>query len=382
MNNVIELLSFPNEIIFHILEFVKVRDLIKLTIVSKKVRNYILTNLCIWKKVIYRNWTTNDYFFKGIKNVDNLITKLKHFKYFINITFLNEKKLKSIKSNMEKFIINTKTEFDLNFVHDDLLRICMSLMKSKIMHSVNSNDMDILFNFAIENGLDLICEKMLALGPDNLCVRNFNAIIKKLLLMKHTKLIKFIIRNYDCNYSPNYVLRWSARYGNKEIVELLLNHPRVKPGHTNNQTIQWAVNANHKEIVELLLSDSRVDPSDNANLTFSYAVVKNNLEIVNLLLKDPRINPGDRSNKALKTAIKHGYEEIVKILLKHPKVSVTSNIGPAIAIALKNNHENVVKLVLAETLNNNDVNTIDIMKEMIFPIVNNFPKCFRHIYFE
>ena len=44
------------------------------------------------------------------------------------------------------------------------------------------------------------------------------------------------------------------------------------------------------------------------------------LDVVELLLNDPRVDPSAQNNKALRRAKKNNYQEVVELLLKDPRV--------------------------------------------------------------
>ena len=63
----------------------------------------------------------------------------------------------------------------------------------------------------------------------------------------------------------NYAIQLASRKGHLEIVELLLQDPRVDPSADDNYAIGWASQNGHLEIIKLLLQDPRVDPSLQSN---------------------------------------------------------------------------------------------------------------------
>ena len=113
----------------------------------------------------------------------------------------------------------------------------------------------------------------------------------------------------------------AAKNGHLDVVQLLLEDPRVDPSANHNLAIRLAALYGRHQIVKLLFTDPRVDPSDKLihNSAIRLAARNGHLKVVKLLLEDPRVDPSNDHNR-----------EIVKLLLTDPRVY--SNNKPIIAI--------------------------------------------------
>lgn len=74
----------------------------------------------------------------------------------------------------------------------------------------------------------------------------------------------------------------------------------VDPSANDNEAIIEACQKHGYEIIELLLEDPRVDPSARDNEALITACVGRNFPVVRLLLKDIRVDPSARNNEAIK----------------------------------------------------------------------------------
>ncbi len=156
--------------------------------------------------------------------------------------------------------------------------------------------------------------------------------------------IKYIInylRYYVFNCNPNIQDQygWSplydACYDNKiEIINLLLNHPKIDPNIKNNNGFTPLYSAcinNQIESIKLLLNHQETDPNiqDKNGWSPLYdACYDNKIEIINLLLNHPKIDPNIKNNNGftpLYSACINNKIEIINLLLSHPKIKNDEN---------------------------------------------------------
>ena len=121
----------------------------------------------------------------------------------------------------------------------------------------------------------------------------------------------------------NMAIRIASDNGYFEIVESLLNTGKVDPSALNSQALILASKNGHGDIVLRLLKDARVDPTVNNNFIIIWAAYHGNLELVEELLKDSRVNPRSEDDMALRIASKLGHESIVQLLLKDPRMNTS-----------------------------------------------------------
>src|SRR3989304_3571773 len=76
-----------------------------------------------------------------------------------------------------------------------------------------------------------------------------------------TRVRQLIVAGVDPVANDNYVIRWASHYGYLEVVQLLLQDPRVNPAANDNQAIRIASQNGHLEVVRLLLQDPRMNPA-------------------------------------------------------------------------------------------------------------------------
>ena len=78
-------------------------------------------------------------------------------------------------------------------------------------------------------------------------------------------------------------------WAHRDVVQLLLQDPRVDPAADNNYAIRWASTNGHP----------RVDPSAENNLAIRLASRQGDFDVIQLLLQDPRVHPSAADNHAM-----------------------------------------------------------------------------------
>jgi hypothetical protein len=145
------------------------------------------------------------------------------------------------------------------------------------------------------------------------------------------------------------LFRTAVFTGNVELVDLLLQDPRVDPSADNNWAIRFASNNGHLSIVDRLLQDPRVDPSANDNAAIQFASYNGHLIVVDRLLQDPRVDPSANDNGAILFASDKGHLVIVDRLLQDPRVDPSADYNCAIKLASKKGHLAVVNRLLQDS---------------------------------
>lgn len=157
--------------------------------------------------------------------------------------------------------------------------------------------------------------------------------------MEHTY-CKFINKILQDPYS-----RFISDCSDKELLEGMLNDPRIDMSIENNRAIRQASRLGHTEIVKMLLTDSRVDPSVNRNEAICEAVRWGHLEIVKMLLHDNRVSACDMDDYALRWAVAHNYIGITRLLLDHG-AHVAANRCESLTVAVQRNHHEILDMLV------------------------------------
>ena len=92
------------------------------------------------------------------------------------------------------------------------------------------------------------------------------------------------LANFSNGFTP---LSLASQYGHLNVVNRLLDDPRVDPSIKRDKALRDAVRGGHLNIVNRLLEDPRVNPNE----ALHNAIFGNNLDIVLRFLQDPRTNP-------------------------------------------------------------------------------------------
>ena len=179
-------------------------------------------------------------------------------------------------------------------------------------------------------------------------------------------------------------LIWAARYGNEEVVRLLLRKKHIQPDQQDESeertALSWAAGNGHEGVVRLFLAPRFVNPEsigrrwgkaarivgeffsgryvnpDSASkygqTPLSWASENGHEGIVKLLLEWKDVNPNSTSisdETPLKLAAENGHEGIVKLLLGRKDINPNSSskyVKTPLSLAAENGHEGIVKLLL------------------------------------
>ena len=110
--------------------------------------------------------------------------------------------------------------------------------------------------------------------------------------------------------NPSDVVGSVMRYGNCDIINLLLDHPSIKEVDISNAILSCSVS-----FIKKLINHPKVKVDDSA--LYEAVVVKNH-ELVRLFLKDPRIDIR-RCTTIIYSAVISGDVEILQMLLLQEK---------------------------------------------------------------
>jgi hypothetical protein len=115
----------------------------------------------------------------------------------------------------------------------------------------------------------------------------------------------------DLTHQTQLFFRLACENGWINIVNYLLECPRVNPGVVDNICIRSAALSGHLDVVKKLLADPRVNPAAYNNHAIQCAVLGDNIEIVKLLIADPRVNPAANDNYAYKKAKSQAIRDLL-----------------------------------------------------------------------
>lgn len=175
-------------------------------------------------------------------------------------------------------------------------------------------------------------------------------IIKPIIKSGGEVLKRVILHNFNYFNTEDYMSALFIQVsvnGTVEMVDWLLQDPRVDPCFKENLALWCAVKYNTVEVVDRLLKHPKINPSDKQNIALRSASVDGNAAMVRLLIHGSRVDPSDCDNNAIQLASQHGHIEVVKLLLHDTRVDPTANDNYAIRSASANGHVAVVELLKA-----------------------------------
>jgi hypothetical protein len=125
-------------------------------------------------------------------------------------------------------------------------------------------------------------------------------------------------KNINPSLYDNSAIKIATRHHYTEITKMLLNDPRVDPSVDDNFAILYTSNP---EIIKMLLTHPKVDTS-GYKIISNYSDC-GYVELVEILLNDPRVNPSVNKNLPLRLAYKQENREIVFLLWNDIRVKNT-----------------------------------------------------------
>ena len=235
-----------------------------------------------------------------------------------------------------------------------------------LVHAANNGSVEIAKILLQDPRVDPSLRDQLALSYA--CMNGRLPIVK--LLLQDTRV--------DPSGENQRPLKDACEHGRAEVVRLLLKDPRVDPSVDNQAPIQLAsTESGDPEVVKLLLQDPRVDPTAGENIAVLTAAKEGREDILEVLLNDPRVQQCDyiyewplearrwskeskkvfartkakrdikrkaRNTLALKQTERHGFKDLPNNVKGYLGTFVSGKVGPTLQShmnQLKKNHNAV-----------------------------------------
>jgi ankyrin repeat protein len=177
---------------------------------------------------------------------------------------------------------------------------------------------------------------------------------KKQVLDKRRIVELLAFKNLDPSSRQNLALRTLSYIGNKELVEILLQNPKLNMNANFNDSLCLACSTGRLDVVDLLLKDGRLDPTipssifpdDLGNNALETACAYGHLSVVQLLLNDPRVDPSSNDCLAVTLAAGNGHSNILERLLQDQRVVSNCRPHEALIEAILEDHEECIRILL------------------------------------
>ena len=136
-----------------------------------------------------------------------------------------------------------------------------------------------------------------------------------------------------------------------DILSVFLNNPRCHDTDELNTLFILCCKFKKTESIKFLLNSDNIDPTYDKNSAIIESIIHNNIDIVQILLQDPRINPIDQNYLAFNVLLLSPYPEynnMLGLLLKDYRVIQSLGVGtdPAImSAAIHNKIDSYVGLI-------------------------------------
>jgi ankyrin repeat protein len=146
------------------------------------------------------------------------------------------------------------------------------------------------------------------------------------------KLVRLFLRGKKVNPNQRDIsgytaLYWCSRYGDADLVRLLLDHPSIDLQSDNHgrDALACAAAEGHEEIVQWPVGHDEIQMNDHDGLSgyaLFKAVARGHEKVVDCLLSRQDLNPNltsyFRDITPLIEAVRKGHENIVRSLLNFP----------------------------------------------------------------
>ncbi|KAJ5890819.1 uncharacterized protein N7473_007047 [Penicillium subrubescens] len=186
------------------------------------------------------------------------------------------------------------------------------------------------------------------------------------------KLVRLFLRGKKVNPNQRDIsgytaLYWCSRYGDADLVRLLLDHPSIDLQSDNHgrDALACAAAEGHEEIVQWLVGHDEIQTNNHDGLSLFKAVARGHEKVATDRgrPKRPREHhpfpaelPGNRSKcqnlvhpSALCVASKKGSRRMVKMLLAHKDIKVNewgAKNRTSLSLAARHGHDDVFRLLL------------------------------------
>lgn len=182
---------------------------------------------------------------------------------------------------------------------------------------INAKDMLVYFNdynrhLYRYNGFEILIKLFLKHIKNSELLQYFNI----LCLLNLHKICKLFLEN--TNIVPmDSLFGDMCRYNRVEIVALLLKNGKCNPGYLQNYPIRSACDNGCLQVVDLLLNDPRIDATDREYYCFRKSSANGHTEILKCLLKKTKIPP-DVIDKCIFDACYYNHKDTIGVLLQYP----------------------------------------------------------------
>ena len=239
---------------------------------------------------------------------------------------------------------------------DDKQRMFREALRSKNMETITKMiqtdptfDSQYMLRYACVEGEFDILDLLLQDPRVNPSI-NDNTPIKYASERGFTNIVERLLRDprVDPSAEKQYALKEACKNNHIETVNVLLRHPRVDPSVDDQVLLRRACMYSQTGLVRVLLQDPRVDPSVKNQICLHNAVTTKNIELVQLLLRDARIDPSKDHMHVVKTAIEKGYVEILEMLLQDPRVDPSIHDQHLLRHAIMKGKNTIVQTLLKD----------------------------------
>jgi hypothetical protein len=148
----------------------------------------------------------------------------------------------------------------------------------------------------------------------------------------------------DPTFENYAALKAAVRMGQYEMVQRLLEEPRVDAGNNRNFLLLRSIAYRDHRMMQILLNNPKLNPSDRDGTFLMEAVEVSDYFILEKLL-DRMDNPSANGNIALRLALRKKDMKMIRMLLAHPNISLIVPVyQPPFLLALEGSELEIVKM--------------------------------------
>lgn len=128
-----------------------------------------------------------------------------------------------------------------------------------------------------------------------------------------------------------------ANYRGRRLVKTIYYHPQVYY-QINYAWLIWSFRQGVDQMAQVAISDPQFSQCD-LSLPFRIACQQGKVDLVQRMVNDPRVDPGYSFNQPLVDAVDHQHPEIVRILLESPRIDPSIRLIEIYYLALFGSQE-------------------------------------------
>lgn len=175
------------------------------------------------------------------------------------------------------------------------------------------------------------------------------------LMYSHDDAVEALIHTKLPHVRDTDWIEFIRNHRNAEIGKRILRSILTRTDHLRDldspsieTLLMETIRLNDRNLLSIVLAHPRCDPAANDNKALDYALLFKHLYAAQRLIEDPRVGPGARHNRALMMCARYGYIGLLRILVKYHGVDPSINNNEALLLASKYRRASIVEFLVSD----------------------------------